>query len=122
VLYRDGDYVGSSVNVAARIADAAGPHQVFVSEAVRLQVGRTLEFDLVPRGANRLRGIPEPMELFEVKQRGEVAPVRLTDPVCRMEMWPGEVAVRLSVLGQEQAFCSQECLRKFVANPAVYLL
>ncbi len=37
-----------------------------------------------------------------------------------MELGPGEVAARLSLEGEERAFCSEDCLRKFVADPKRY--
>jgi YHS domain-containing protein len=37
-----------------------------------------------------------------------------------MELRPAEVAARLSLEGQERAFCSDECLRQFVASPERY--
>jgi YHS domain-containing protein len=42
------------------------------------------------------------------------------DPVCGMELGPGEVAARLSLDGRDQAFCSEDCLRKFVRAPEKY--
>ena len=47
VIVQEGDYYGRTVNVAARIADYAGPHEVLVSEAaVKLGHGRGA-FELV---------------------------------------------------------------------------
>jgi YHS domain-containing protein len=37
-----------------------------------------------------------------------------------MELAEGEEAARLSLEGQERAFCSQQCLQRFVANPERY--
>ena len=37
-----------------------------------------------------------------------------------MELRPTEVAARLALEGKEVAFCSQECLRRFVGAPERY--
>jgi YHS domain-containing protein len=61
------------------------------------------------------------LEVFEVVSRTAArATPRLIDPVCGMELDPAEVAARLSLDGQEQVFCSQQCLQRFVATPERY--
>ena len=122
VLYREGDYLGSTVNVAARLADAARRHQVLVTEAVRREAGGLPGVTFIPLGARPLKGLPEEMELFEVvARRVNEFPERSQDPVCGMELQPAEVAARLSIDGTERSFCSDECLRRFVAAPERYL-
>ena len=44
----------------------------------------------------------------------------VVDPVCGMEMGAGEAAARLTLDGREQSFCSDECLRLYVASPERY--
>src|SRR5205807_7172565 len=39
LLYREGDYLGNTVNVAARVAAEAGAHQLLVSETLRSAAG-----------------------------------------------------------------------------------
>ena len=65
VIERDLDLFGRTVNLASRIADAAGPGEVLVSEAVVAAVDRpALRFERSD-GA-RLKGITEPVSLFRV--------------------------------------------------------
>jgi YHS domain-containing protein len=45
---------------------------------------------------------------------------KLTDPVCRMELTPGEVGARVTIDGVEHVFCSTDCLQLFVAAPGQY--
>jgi YHS domain-containing protein len=40
--------------------------------------------------------------------------------VCGLELSPTEVAARLALEGKERVFCSEECLRRFVAAPERY--
>ncbi len=56
---RDGDWYGSTVNVAARIADVATPGELLMSERARTAVAGTPSVKLVPCGTRRLKGLPE---------------------------------------------------------------
>jgi adenylate cyclase len=65
VIERDLDLFGRTVNLASRIADAGGPGEVLVSEAVMAAVDNpALRFERSD-GA-RLKCIPEPVSLFRV--------------------------------------------------------
>jgi adenylate cyclase len=121
VLYREGDYLGTSVNVAARLAAEARRHQILATAAVRREASGLRDIEFVPLGKRRLKGLTEELELFEVRA-GVVgrAGERLVDPVCGMELAADEAAARLSFEGRDRVFCSQECLRRFVATPAHY--
>lgn len=120
VLYREGDYLGSNVNIAARLAADAQRHQVLVTMAVRTAAKGLPGVEFAPLGKRRLKGLAEEVELFEVCPTGVDVGVRIVDPVCGMELQPQEVAARLSLQGEERAFCSEECLRRFTAAPQQY--
>jgi class 3 adenylate cyclase len=121
VLYREGDYLGTSVNVAARVAAEASRHQVIVTAVVRQEAAGLAEVEFAPLGPRRLRGLAEELELFSATaRRAPMAAERQVDPVCGMELRAGEVAARLSLEGRERAFCSQGCLQRFVAAPQQY--
>ncbi len=63
----DGDgFVGSAVNVAARVCSVAAPGEVLVTDTVRSLVRTTLDVSFRSRGRPRLKGIAEPYELFAV--------------------------------------------------------
>ena len=116
VLYREGDYVGSNVNIAARLVGEALRHQVVVTAAVRTEIAQLPGVDFLPLGKRRLKGVAELLELFEARSSGVERQERLVDPVCGMELGPAEVAARLTLAGKEVAFCSEGCLRRFVAE------
>jgi adenylate cyclase len=64
MIYEEGDYFGRTVNIAARIASRAGPDQVLVGEGAR----RELESDgfrLIDRGRWELKGVSEPVMVYE---------------------------------------------------------
>lgn len=77
----DSNYIGLDVHAAARICASAHGGQIVVSSATRQAAVRATEELIRYRslGAHRLRGIPEPMTLFQVGAKGLAAkfpPVR----------------------------------------------
>jgi class 3 adenylate cyclase len=118
ILYREGDYVGANVNLAARVTSAAQRHQFLVTDAVRQAVDlEGVEFDLV--GSRSLKGVSEPVDLFEVRT-GEERAIRTPDPVCGMELDEDSAEARLAWQGRHLLFCSEGCLRRFLQDPDRY--
>ncbi|HEV3097995.1 MAG TPA: AAA family ATPase [Candidatus Dormibacteraeota bacterium] len=68
---QDGDYIGAAVNVAARIGAVAGAGQLLISDVVRSLVRTSLPFPLQDRGPVMLKGLSEPIHLYEVAWGGE---------------------------------------------------
>jgi adenylate cyclase len=62
VLYRDGDYFGRAVNLAARVGARAAGGEVLVTRPVVRVAGRHLQFTRV--GEVKLKGFAEATELF----------------------------------------------------------
>lgn len=120
VLYREGDYVGTTVNLAARLEQAAAAHQLLVTGTMRRAVEDVPEAEFVPRGKRGFKGIGDDVEIFEVRRHSASATDKVSDPVCGMELSQEEVAARLESGDQTHAFCSAECLQRFVASPARY--
>ena len=61
-VYRDGDYYGREVNLAARVAARAGGGEVLVTRPVVEAAGGALAFRRI--GEVRLKGFADPTELF----------------------------------------------------------
>jgi adenylate cyclase len=120
VLYREGDYVGATVNVASRVAAAAQSHELLVTATMRDQIESLDGTEFIPRGKRPLKGITEEIEVYEVRRIQAGPRNRLVDPVCGMELGPTEVAARLDVGGGTRVFCSAGCLQRFVAAPDRY--
>jgi class 3 adenylate cyclase len=120
VLYREGDYVGSNVNIASRLAEEAGRHQVLITADVRREVAGMPDVEFARLGKRRLKGLAGEIEVFEARACPSVEIERLSDPVCGMELGPAEVAATLLFGGRERVFCSEECLKRFVSSPAQY--
>jgi len=66
VVLRDGDYFGRTVNVASRVADKAGPHEVFVTERVAAAAGEVARF--TPVGEFELKGLADPLVLHRAER------------------------------------------------------
>jgi class 3 adenylate cyclase/ABC-type branched-subunit amino acid transport system substrate-binding protein len=62
----DGDYVGSVVNIAARICAQAAAGEVLVSETVRALTRTVLPVHFEPRGRPHLKGIADRLPLYAV--------------------------------------------------------
>jgi len=59
-------FVGSAVNLAARICALAGPGELLVSDTVHGLTRTFLAVQFVPRGRRRLKGIAEPVLVYRV--------------------------------------------------------
>jgi class 3 adenylate cyclase len=71
VIERDLDVFGQTVNLASRIADAAGPGEVLVSEAVaRASSDAAFGFEAI--GDAELDGVPDPVPLFRASRTGNL--------------------------------------------------
>jgi adenylate cyclase len=120
VLYREGDYVGAVVNLASRLSGEAGRHQIVVTAEVRAAAKGLADVQFAALGKRRLKGVADAVELFEVRRLQQGRTARTIDPVCGMELGPGEAVARLMLAGAERTFCSDNCLRLFVETPERY--
>jgi YHS domain-containing protein len=120
VLYREGDYIGSNVNIASRLVEEAHRHQFLITDEVRRRAKSYESVEFVRLGRRRLKGLSIELDIFEAKPINPAELDRVADPVCGMELGPREVAARLTLDGREHAFCSDDCLKKFVKSPERY--
>lgn len=119
IIYRDSDYFGATVNLAARIAGRAGSGEA-VSTAAVAAAARGLALDTVPLGAHHFRNVLDAVELWAI----ELCPKRVeltVDPVCHMRVSCQAAVGRIRHADVEHWFCSLDCVRQFSANPDRYL-
>ena len=71
LLFEGDDYIGSAVNMAARLCDSAGPHEVLLP---------TMQLERLPQGVEatgqhdiELRGFPGPINVVELSGRPVLA-------------------------------------------------
>jgi class 3 adenylate cyclase len=87
-------YVGSPVNIAARICSQAGPNEVLVSETVRSLTRTVLPVRFEARGRRQLKGVAEPVALFSVIETGADA-----FPWAKPEKPPAKLPRRMLLVG-----------------------
>ncbi len=75
VITRHGDYYGTVVNLASRLAELAVPGEVLVNEAVVSSTGNRFAFR--PAGRRLLKGFDEPLEVFSLDMVATVPPARV---------------------------------------------
>jgi adenylate cyclase len=60
-VFRDGDYFGRAVNLAARLLEFAQPSELLATEDVVTAAG---DYPWQHRGARSLRGFSEPLQVY----------------------------------------------------------
>lgn len=119
---RNGDWFGTGVNIAARVADAAGPGQALMTAATRRAAGAALpDAQIHWRGTRSLRNIPDPVEIAALALDDPGAARLPIDPVCRMAIDPEQSDERAIHGGAEYHFCSIACRKAFAAHPERYV-
>lgn len=63
MVRRDGDFYGTAVNIASRVADQAGPGEVLVTRAV-VDTGTGDDIDFTPLGEVALKNVGQPVALY----------------------------------------------------------
>ncbi len=114
-IERSGDYLGASVNLAARVTGQAHGGQVLATLEVG-DVARRSGVTVVDLGTFELRNIAQPVELFELEVCPAAAGTAI-DPVCRMQVARADAAGRLRHRNRDYWFCSLRCVAAFAADP-----
>ena len=117
-VQRDGDFFGSTVNLAARVSSVATGGEVLVSGETAAKVPGLAGVLFESRGRHELRNISRPVELFAAVRLGEQSGQSLvTDPVCRMAVDPADAPGRILDDGEAYVFCSLSCIAAFARHP-----
>lgn len=117
-LYREADYVGATVNLAARVVSQAAPMQLAVTRTVVDSIGDP-DIAWQRLGHQSLKGVSEPVELFALTL-ADGATARQTDPVCGMMLPPGGTPTLLRWHGRDIGFCSERCRERFERDPSAF--
>ena len=83
-VQREDGFVGTAVNLAARVCSQARPGEVLITSAVRDAVSGGGGLVFTHRGRRRLKGIAQPVALFAVRAGSAAALVRSTSPLGRV--------------------------------------
>jgi adenylate cyclase len=117
VVDRGVDILGSTVNLAARLADLAPAGELRVTEPAA-RAAASAGWQVEPLGPTEIRGLHEPVNVFRVRL---CPPERcVTDPVCGMRITPGADTPHVELGGQTMWFCSPRCAERFHAAPHRY--
>ena len=99
-LARSGDWWGSTVNVAARVADAADAGQLLITEATRKAAGELSRTRLRALGLYRFKNISSPVRVYAVSRGSGAPPVAEAKP--RRTRAPRDWAPQLSLFDRER--------------------
>jgi adenylate cyclase len=117
-IERDGDYIGASVNLAARVSAAASGSEVLLTAQT---AARAPEIDGVlyeARGRQNLRNVRDPVELVAAVREGHISDRGpAIDPVCRMAVDRDRAAGRLNYNDATYFFCTLTCAGEFARHP-----
>jgi adenylate cyclase len=107
-LYREADYLGTTINTAARITDLGEPGQLIITDAVHSHAADLAGWTSL--GPRRLKGMSAQVHLFAT----DLAPGRAfaIDPVCGMTVDPDRAITNETT---DEVFCSQRCADSYPA-------
>jgi adenylate cyclase len=114
---RSGDYFGSSVNTAARLASQARSGQFLVGGRIA-DVARQRGMAVTDLGDFVLRNLVEPVSIYEVHLVASSSYV--IDPVCRMRVDQAH-AIGVRYDGVDYWLCSLACAERFRESPSSYV-
>lgn len=75
-VHRGGDWFGATLNIAARVAELAGPGDVLITAATRDAAGNPSGVVFEDRGTHALRHVTEPVQLYHAQPGGHAELLR----------------------------------------------
>jgi YHS domain-containing protein len=103
------------------VAAAGAGGQFLITQDLHTAAADLVDADFTPLPPRRLKGIPDPIRLIEVRRRSLERSNRETDPVCGLLLRPEDVATRTTWRGSTYAFCCEICEQAFAENPARFI-
>lgn len=117
-IERDGDYIGNTINLAARISAAASGGEVLLTAQTAALAPEIDGVLYESRGRQTLRNVRDPVDLVAAVRQGETSDRGLAiDPVCRMAVDPEHAAGRLRYQNTTYFFCTLTCAGEFARRP-----
>lgn len=117
LLYREGDYIGTTVNVAARVANIAERNEFLITDALHRAASPPEPIEVRDVGTRALRGISGEVRVYAVERARAAERRRIFDPVCHMALTRESAAVTATWNGTDYFFCSADCAERFFADP-----
>jgi adenylate cyclase len=116
-IERDGDYFGTTINIAARVSALARGGEVLLTGNTAALAADLEGVLYKSRGRQLLRNIAEPVEIFSVLRVDEGVDHFALDPVCQMAVDPQRAVGRLLLDEKAYHFCSLSCAATFAQHP-----
>lgn len=101
IMFEGDDYIGRSVNLAARLCDRAQPHQILATTHVAAHSPSWIAAE--PAGVTTIPGLQDPVDLCRLSLASDGDHIR--DPVCGLSIPTVHARSRLD----EMSFCSEAC-------------
>ena len=93
----DGDLMGDSVNIAARLEGIAKPGAICLSEDAYRQVKQRLDVKVSDLGAAQLKNITEPIHAYS-PEVGQLAQAKPKSPVAKRRLGSAPLAAAIAAL------------------------
>ena len=103
ILFEGDDYVGSAVNLAARLCDDAAPHEILTATELLPHIPPWA--DVTPAGPVLVRGFAAPVPVLRLHRKDCDTGDVVTDPVCGMTIPRSTVVAWRGEIG----FCAESC-------------
>jgi class 3 adenylate cyclase len=120
VLQQEGQYFGSAINIASRVAAHARADQILCTDSVIEALRKMTNVKYRALGKVFFKNVIDPIVLFEIDDDRQDSEM-VTDLVCRMRVKPQTATARIPYEGRTYFFCSFECAKDFVSRPDQYV-
>ncbi len=115
---RKGDYIGRTVNTAARVTELAGAGEVLMTSAVQSTAGNVEGSEVKDHGCHKLKGISNELVIYRAFSTNTSSDEDLPiDPVCKMAVDPAHCVGSVEHGGIDYHFCSKDCMERFSSSP-----
>ena len=120
VVLSEGDYFGSAVNLAARVADYARAGQILCTSICADNIQDELDLELRDVGPGHFKNVSDPVSLYELCLATGPISVNI-DPVCCMQVTDVNASSCIYHEGLPYYFCSDLCVKQFLEQPDKYV-
>ncbi len=120
ILIENGNFFGSTINIASRIMNLANRGQILCSSAYVNKLQTVEQFNFVSLGKHKLKNVLNEIEIFELNN-SQSNLFFYVDPVCHMLVDPGKGNHIATYENQTFHFCSDQCLTLFNSSPEAFV-
>lgn len=106
ILFEGDDYIGSPVNLAARLCDLSDGHEVLATTEFEEFLPPWAQVTMV--GPMIVSGFGQAVNVLRLR-RAEHEGAKVVDPVCRMELGADQVVATRPTSDGTFSFCSESC-------------